>query len=360
MRIVVDTSIVFGDFHLTGTNFKLLIDSARRTGDSIYFPQVVVDEIKNKYLEQLKSIKSKIDKEISSINRLTNTVSGSPISEEFVAQEARKYNEHLDAKILESGITKIPYSTISHERLVGRALQRKRPFTEGGKGYRDALIWENIKSVIPSQPRIDSPNVILITADNDFGDEKTLHKDLLEDLESSQLNSGSIKIIMSLNKFNEIYITPQLELLNTLKFRLKSGVINEIEFDEEIRNRVKSFIDEKDFEPSELDLRDEYEEIAVQEIIKDDIEYIINEVRKVSENELLIEVSATVKSLVSFFIFKADYYSLPEDVSPSVYDHDWNDHYVACEEEHKFNLDILMTVDSGFTEITSMEIQLKG
>lgn len=359
MRIVVDTSIVFGDFHLTGTNFKLLIDSARRTGDSIYFPQVIVDEIKNKYLEQLKSIKLKIDKEISSINRLTNTTSSSTVSEEFVTHETRKYNEYLDAKIRESGIIKIPYSTISHERLVGRALQRKRPFTEGGKGYRDALIWENIKSIVPAQPRIDSPNVILITADNDFGDEKSLHTDLIEDLESSQLNSGSIKIIMSLNKFNETYITAQLELLNTLKFRLKSGIINEIEFDEEIRNRVKSFIDEKDFDPSELGLRDEYEEITVQEIIKDDIEYIINEVRRISEDELLIEVSAKVTSLIDFYIYKADYYSLPDDVSPSVYDHDWNDHYVACEEEHEFNLEILMTVDSGFNEITSMEIHLK-
>ena len=92
MKIVLDTNIIFSDFHLKGAKINGLCESVKSTGDSVYIPAIVVDESINKYREKLQECKSKIDKSISDFKRLTGKdIGGSSISDEFIAKEANEY-----------------------------------------------------------------------------------------------------------------------------------------------------------------------------------------------------------------------------------------------------------------------------
>ena len=73
MFIVIDTSSIFGDLRLTKAKIRTLCETARITGDTVYFPQVMIDEAKNIYHENLLSIKSKIEKDLSDFDFILNS-----------------------------------------------------------------------------------------------------------------------------------------------------------------------------------------------------------------------------------------------------------------------------------------------
>ena len=72
MKVVLDTNIIFSDFHLNGAKIKDLCESAKSIGATIYIPAVVIDESINKYCEKIQDCKTKIDKVFSDFERLTD------------------------------------------------------------------------------------------------------------------------------------------------------------------------------------------------------------------------------------------------------------------------------------------------
>lgn len=57
MKVILDTNIIFSDFHLKGAKIKNLCESVKSTGDSVHIPEVVVDESINKYREKIQECK---------------------------------------------------------------------------------------------------------------------------------------------------------------------------------------------------------------------------------------------------------------------------------------------------------------
>lgn len=158
MKVVLDTNIIFSDFHLKGAKIKNLCESTKSIGGVVYIPELVIDESINKYKEQLQLGNSKIDKGISDLKRLIGkTVFENPITDKYIIDEVDEYQKGFRKQIKNLGIKIIPYPTIKHQELVKRDLARKKPFQESGKGYRDALIWESVKSLCEKSPECISP-----------------------------------------------------------------------------------------------------------------------------------------------------------------------------------------------------------
>lgn len=52
--------------------------------------------------------------------------------------------------------------------------------------------------------------------------------------------------------------------------------------------------------------------------------------RRLPSEDILVRVEATLDVEFDVFIFKGDYYILDDNPDLSVWDHDWNNHYVAA------------------------------
>ena len=360
MKVILDTNIIFSDFHLKGARIKNLCESVKSTGDTVHIPEVVVDESINKYREKTRECKLKIDRGISDFKRLTGKdVEDNPISDEFILKESEKYARSFKKQLQELGIKIIPYPSISHQELVKRDLARKKPFQETGKGYRDALIWESVKSICEkSLSLFENPKIIFVNKiHKDFCEEGLLHPDLKEDLVNNGINEDYVRVIEDIDIFIKEYIKPKQKILKNIQEELNANKqYNGIYLNTEINNRITEFLLHREFDYEESPFRQEFENPSVVGI--NEPSFTVMEVRQISEEEFFVEVKIDVDCEFNFFIFKNDAMCMDEDELPYIWDSDWNKHYMAASKTIPIKLKVTLIVNSSFEAILSDDIEI--
>lgn len=360
MKVILDTNIIFSDFHLKGARIKNLCESVKSTGDTVHIPEVVVDESINKYREKTRECKLKIDRGISDFKRLTGKdVEDNPISDEFILKESEKYARSFKKQLQELGIKIIPYPSISHQELVKRDLARKKPFQETGKGYRDALIWESVKSICEkSLSLFENPKIIFVNKNHkDFCEEGLLHPDLKEDLVNNGINEDYVRVIEDIDIFIKEYIKPKQKILKNIQEELNANKqYNGIYLNTEINNRITEFLLHREFDYEESPFRQEFENPSVVGI--NEPSFTVMEVRQISEEEFFVEVKIDVDCEFNFFIFKNDAMCMDEDELPYIWDSDWNKHYMAASKTIPIKLKVTLIVNSSFEAILSDDIEI--
>lgn len=360
MKVIFDTNIIFSDFHLKGARIKNLCESVKSTGDTVHIPEVVVDESINKYREKTRECKLKIDRGISDFKRLTGKdVEDNPISDEFILKESEKYARSFKKQLQELGIKIIPYPSISHQELVKRDLARKKPFQETGKGYRDALIWESVKSICEkSLSLFENPKIIFVNKNHkDFCEEGLLHPDLKEDLVNNGINEDYVRVIEDIDIFIKEYIKPKQKILKNIQEELNANKqYNGIYLNTEINNRITEFLLHREFDYEESPFRQEFENPSVVGI--NEPSFTVMEVRQISEEEFFVEVKIDVDCEFNFFIFKSDAMCMDEDELPYIWDSDWNKHYMAASKTIPIKLKVTLIVNSSFEAVLSDDIEI--
>jgi hypothetical protein len=201
---------------MSGASFRILKDGAHLIPAEIYVPEVVIDEVVNRYREDVAETIETHEKATNALRKLLPEISAklqvSPVNptEMGVKYQAWFLNE---LKLLRVKV--LPYPKVSHKDVVARDLLRRSPFKRNGSGYRDCLIWESIRDLA----RCSTDKIVLISANKrDFGGE-SLSDDLTKDVPSPD----RLQIQPSLRQFVESEITPKLELANELKNALVTG-----------------------------------------------------------------------------------------------------------------------------------------
>ena len=363
MKIVLDTNIIFSDYRLTGAKIRNLCESVKSTGDFVFIPQVVIDEATNQYKEILQKCKSKIDANISGYKRLTNTeIENTLIPDELIKEEFENYLKISKEQIEKLGIKIIPYPSVSHKELVKRDLARKKPFTTEGKGYKDALIWESIKSICEEPfETLAVPEIIFICKNHkDFCEKDySLHSDLKEDLEDSDINENAIKVIEDIDKFIDEHIKLKQRILNDILEKLnKDKQYKDIDLNIEIENRISKFLLYRDFDYEDSPFRQEFENPSIVGINDPLIE--VEDVRQISEEDVFVEIRVEVECEFDFFIFKSDVMVLDEEDLPHIWNNDWNKHYMAASESATVYLKVSLVVDNTFSKILSEDIEIES
>ena len=137
MLIYLDSNIICSNYYMTGPSFEVV----QKVG-TIVFGQIVVDEVCNKFKENLIDQLEKTKNEINNLNRL---LPESPVhwKEIDISDEYKKYKAYLDWYIIENNMPGAEdYPKDGHPAIVQRALHRKKPFkSDGSTGYRDYLVW---------------------------------------------------------------------------------------------------------------------------------------------------------------------------------------------------------------------------
>ncbi len=339
---------------MEGSTFRVLLSGLSHAGYSLCVPRVVLDEVVNKYTEEASKAISQIRKLGFSMPRFSG--SSRPISSVEEAKE--KYKISLLEKLSDVGARLLDYPPTPHEHLVQRALDRRKPFrgTDTG-GYRDALIWETILQLAGSEPH--GTIAFVSTNSGDFADEhnkERFHPHLVDDLRALGEKRSEVVLFKDLDGFVDTHIKPTLEFLENVRAQLEAGNYPNLNLQTLIQEQLVDLVGWKEFDSRDIGFPTEFESPTITYI--DEVHSITNiDVRKLSTNELLITFSADAECEFDVFIFKADFYTLPDDMLPFVWDDDWNKHYMAASASVRVQLTVSLTFDVESNKITSTQIK---
>lgn len=104
-------------------------------------PEIVIREVTNSQGEREQATINKVNSEQRKLRRLQNHFSIDPPVANNPAPVRDAYAEQLRQRLEEARVHTPALPDLPHDRVVDRALARRRPFdSEGHKGYRDTLI----------------------------------------------------------------------------------------------------------------------------------------------------------------------------------------------------------------------------
>lgn len=353
MKVTLDSNIIISDFRLSSPDSKILLETSKKGDIDLYIPEIVLDEVYNKFEERLDEAKSRIDKETNIIKRLTTGKISENFSEKDITKEVEEYKNHIQNLIKDNNIKLIKYPQTSHKDIVKKAIKKLKPFNSGEKGYRDSLIWENIKSLMPIMgSSIGNPDVLFITNNRkDFcNNENNLHEELAEELENSELDVDSVKVINTLNDFTKDFASLFFTQASSFKQKIESKEIEDFDLEDLILNRLREEFDHADI--SELEAIP-YNDTTVRYIEKvDNIEIV--KVIKLNSTEYLIDLKCNVEMTIDFYVDKYEHYSNDESTY-DVEDSDHNDYVIWASELINPKLNISVIVDNEF-DISSIQV----
>ncbi|GMV19756.1 MAG: hypothetical protein AMXMBFR56_79800 [Polyangiaceae bacterium] len=208
MWVVLDANVFCADYHLAGSAFRVFLDSLRRLDLRCRVPEVVLEEVLARRKRELDEIARQVKKSNRSWRRITGTSLGGPTADELDAN-SEEYARVLARAFQEHDIVVVPYPEVSHDFLVKKAVQRRKPFKQSGDGYRDALIWASVVS-LAQQHR--EPLAFVTNNKSDFGTTPNLHHDLVAELEPG----AQVSLYNSLEQFNADRVLPNLKHLENV------------------------------------------------------------------------------------------------------------------------------------------------
>ncbi len=292
MKIIIDTNIFCQDYHLQGTAFRLFLDGLSVIPASIYIPKIVIEEIVNRYKEDLTNLLFSIKKSQKQLKRLVPQFNDSIITTIKIDDHVDLYKTALLSKLQNSNCTIMPYPNISHELVIQQDLQRKKPFKLNGAGYRDFLIWQNIKNLVNSG--IDQ--VVFITNNSrDFGIDSTIDPELRNEI----FNPNNIVLYSSLKQFNELFIISKLDKLIELKKAIQNRTSLEFNVIEWINNNLINLLQDFDLVSIVTGLPDNSVS-TLPSSITNLVEIDIEDVRKLESDDYYIRFK--IKIDIEFFV----------------------------------------------------------
>jgi len=290
---------------MSGSSFFTLSEAVRAELIELKVPDVVIDEVVNRFREDLEEtfqMKRKLDNKLSSLLKKEINNSSPDIC---VDKEVIDYRNFLLSQLKKLNAEVIPYPDTPHKLIVERCLRRRAPFKKDGRGYRDSLIWESIVQLSKST---EEPVVFVTSNTTDFGSGPSVTGDLLNDL----TNPKAVELLTGLRAFNEKYLEPNLAMIWEFQDSITRDGAVIIPSPEWIRKNLLDTLESEDIKAVVFNLPSGAGSLCIGgAALKNPPQ--IESIRALSEEELLVRVLMKVD--VDYSIsFDWDDYAEYEDV----------------------------------------------
>jgi len=365
MDIVLDTTCLHKDFFLKRRDLQELCTHAAKNGHVVYLPWVVMEEMKKHYREELESIQAQGDRNIKDWLQLTGEVNANHITSEKIRKYCREYSKKLKSRIRELGMTVLPMPEDSIQLIAEKAVNRKKPFEENGAGCPDALIWCSILQLakrFSEKDRIPHSGIIFITNNHtDFcvsKKKRELHEDLKADLDDIYVDTNIVQVVADLGAASASILKYTTAFLSkAIKTHIAGAAFMQSSLISEIKDRLLKDLPFTACEYGELGFPACFESITIDSIYED-YTFEAEEVEVLGKEEIAIRFNVSVTCLFDMFIAKSEYYTSFEEDGPSVYDYDWNDHYVAAQDEKEVWFTVDLITDAHLSAIQHFEVDI--
>jgi len=356
MLVIFDSTVIVANLHLVGPNFSVLLGAINEGVIELAVPTIVIEEVVNKFKEKLiKNIKSGQDalKEVSSLIRHETPF---PVSHEELDSIVDHYKTNLIDRLSELRAIMLPYDNIPHSAIVARSLDRRKPFSGGGKGYRDALLWESILRGIDDKYE----KIVLISGNtSDFGKKEVhpkgphyeFHEDYQDDI-TNNFNSCPISLCKDLESFNQKYTFPNLSQAVQIRLDLEKDTLeglilkdwlddklNDIAFS--LQKSEESLAESLGFEPGDISNLF-FIHYSLVSPIK------IDNVYKLTDNIIVIECDFVCQFLTHCYLNKTAFFKLSQIKSITINVNEWHDEGAWV--DMFINLPIQVIIEYNITE----------
>ena len=197
MIIVLDTNPIRAHLPLDSPLFRQLSIFVKNDGHRLVVPEVVLKELNSQVSAEFRKVQRALDS-FKQATRYTGDIT--PIGE----VERQRFTATLHQRLTGIGAEIIPIPPIPHTSVIDRIYERKAPFGTGDKpsesGYKDFLVWRTVFALACDG---SGQQVVLVTADKDFGQNNTLHRDLAADVLGLD-----VRLVSDLRTFHEKVVQP--------------------------------------------------------------------------------------------------------------------------------------------------------
>lgn len=213
--VVLDSTSLISDFLLRSAPFESLTERGATGVLSIVVPELVVRETTARFGRHCEEV-ADLDRRSTALrSRLGLPTASATIDVETATSN---YEKELRLSLESHGAQIVPIPVVPHEQLVDRAVSRRKPFTESGKGYRDALIWSTVLELARQCP------VVLVTNNHkDFAESddrvSIVCADLAQDLAERGLRHDAVLIARDVSAAIEHLFVRHERLLEELHRR---------------------------------------------------------------------------------------------------------------------------------------------
>lgn len=219
--VLIDSCVFCADMHGAGTSTTIFVEGVERLNFTLLVPEIIRDEVRNKYHQSLSSCIANYRTGIHNIKMFTGHWPKLDFPEINGNDILKRFDKAFPYSIEKSQVSFLPYPQTEHRTLAIRAISKKKPFNEKGAGYRDCLICETIKEFLLSTT---DANLTFVTMNHqDFLDNGTLHPEIVEDFKSCGIDPSRVQTFQNIGEFNKKYFLPRLTELDSLLEDFRTG-----------------------------------------------------------------------------------------------------------------------------------------
>lgn len=245
IRVLIDTNILLANLRGPRPNntLKLVLADAGRDRFRLVVPELVVRELVNKKREGLVDA----DHRLRQSHALLAEVGYSAVlPRPDLPGLLSGFERHLRDMLRRANAHVPGLSAVAHEELVTRALERRKPFSSTGAGYRDALIWHTVLELLAH----DDEALVLVTNNSkDFAEAKhprRLSDDLRRDLADARVDHARVQLLPSLDDFAEEHIAPETIAEGELEAALNEDTDLRRNFQSGLQERLSGHVFDQD------------------------------------------------------------------------------------------------------------------
>lgn len=351
--VILDTNIYYDHFYLTSNQFLTLRDSLEQLNLVWALPEIVLDEVAGKYKEKISELHKNLSKLNKDIERLigkneviTKEIKVDESCNEYMAQLKDLFERSYNMILL-------PYPLKAHKYIAERAILKRKPFKEGGDGYRDTLIWETVLSVLTAG---QYNNVLFVTNNSKdfFGKDGKIHQELKKDMVDINISPNRIIEFNSLYSLLTNYIVPKLTLL--------SDTLEKVRNDQYFFSReklIEVIADRFTMETIHVSMPDNNSQECLVNYVESVTIKEVDEVRRLDDNTIIIELQVNLEAEFEYYVDKCDIYvSDYEELGYSISDFDWNEYVAQVHRTTDLDFSALIAVNEKKHEANVIEYEL--
>lgn len=293
MKLVLDTNVLWNDSFLRTPSLVTLATEQKGCGYSLYVPEVVVQE-------QVKHFREKRDellRETRRVESLFSSLSTNRPPRLVPKPSVEAYEGELRARVKELRINVLPHPKVSHEALVQRAIQGRKPFgTDKQRGFHDVLIWETVLQLSDA-----GEPVYLVSNDSDFGKDE-LDAGLAAEVATRR--AGTVTLLKSIQSAVETHVTPHLTAISTLKAELTSGALAPF-VSEWLAENLDRELSRYEFTKRELGLQGNFHG-GTWDLTRRVIETTATDAKKTEEGLVIVRLEVRVEGEITYVEYVPD------------------------------------------------------
>ncbi|CAO1651175.1 hypothetical protein NYA9BBAC_01234 [Salinibacterium sp. NYA9b] len=353
--IVLDTNAVFGPNALTRADSKEVLALSRAGHVRLVIPSVVLHELSRQWAKRFTEKRTKLLNALEGFNSILGEVGDAPIVHDPPVMDRSEFYGVWEKAIQDMKAEVLAFPNIPIADVLFRDLDFRKPFSESGKGFRDALLWETVRELCNG---LDDPETLLIfvTANHsDFcvDDNLQLHPHLQSDISPKQ-KMVIVKSLAELLHHDEI--EPLAKMLRVAEESLTLERVVELSacaleklYGQDLTETIGEYIGEG-MTVSPIDTL--LEGGTFDEILPDDRTVNFEVFSSGEPGQMAMRVTVETDCTIDGYVYKSDL--AVYDVSGVDVLSDWNSHMMHASESRR----IRFTLGADFTKQTIEDFDL--